>query len=176
MRSTGEVMGVSTDFADAFYKAAEGANSRLPSGGLAFISVRDADKPAACEIGQRLTELGFRLVATRGTAAALAKVGVQAEVINKFFEGQPNSVDYLRDGKIAMVINTSEGETSIRDSYSMRRQALVSAVPYFTTVAGARAAVAGIAARRSRPLSVCSLQEYHATTAPKLKAPKPIAS
>jgi carbamoyl-phosphate synthase large subunit len=164
MRSTGEVMGISTSFAQAFHKAAEGANTRLPAQGLVFISVRDADKQAACEVGRTLLELGFSVVATTGTAQALARVGVQALVVNKFYEGQPNIVDYLRDGKVAMVINTTEGDKAIRDSYSLRRQALVSAVPYFTTVAAATAAVAAIEARQAGPFEVRSLQEYHAAT------------
>jgi carbamoyl-phosphate synthase large subunit len=164
MRSTGEVMGISSSFAQAFHKAAEGANTRLPSSGLVFISVRDDDKQAACEVGRSLVELGFSIVATTGTAQALSRVGVSAQRVAKFYEGQPNIVDYLRDGKVAMVINTTEGDKAIRDSYSLRRQALVSAVPYFTTVAAATAAVAAIDASAQGPLEVCSLQEYHAKT------------
>jgi carbamoyl-phosphate synthase large subunit len=164
MRSTGEVMGISSSFAVAFHKAAEGANTRLPQSGLVFISVRDADKQAACEVGRSLVELGFTLVATTGTAQALARSGVSSQRVAKFYEGQPNIVDYLRDGKVAMVINTTEGDKAIRDSYSLRRQALTSAVPYFTTVAGATAAVAAIEASVSGPFEVCSLQEYHAKT------------
>jgi carbamoyl-phosphate synthase large subunit len=172
MRSTGEVMGISTSFAQAFHKAAEGANTRLPKQGLVFISVRDADKQAACEVGRTLVELGFSIVATSGTAQALSRVGVKALVVNKFYEGQPNIVDYLRDGKVAMVINTTEGDKAIRDSYSLRRQALVSAVPYFTTVAAATAAVAAIEAGQAGPLEVRSLQEYHAATRRPSLAPR----
>jgi carbamoyl-phosphate synthase large subunit len=164
MRSTGEVMGIAPLFAQAFHKAAEGANTRLPKQGLVFISVRDADKQAACEVGRSLVELGFSVVATVGTAQALARVGVTAQVVSKFYEGQPNIVDFLRDGKVAMVINTTEGDKAIRDSYSLRRQALVSGVPYFTTVAAATAAVAAIEATLQGPLEVRSLQEYHAAT------------
>jgi len=164
MRSTGEVMGIAPTFAQAFHKAAEGASTRLPRQGLVFISVRDADKQAACEVGRGLVELGFDIVATVGTAQALARVGVKAAVVSKFYEGQPNIVDFLRDGKVAMVINTTEGEKAIRDSYSLRRQALVSAVPYFTTVAAATAALAAIEATVQGPLEVRSLQEYHAAT------------
>jgi carbamoyl-phosphate synthase large subunit len=173
MRSTGEVMGISNSFAEAFHKAADGASTRLPTQGLIFLSVRDADKPAACEVARQLAELGFEIVATRGTAAALGRVGVKTQVVNKFYEGQPNIVDYLRDGKVAMVINTTEGEKAIRDSYSMRRQALVSAVPYFTTIAASTAAVAAIEVIRERGvLTVMSLQEYHAkTTRPSLVPP-----
>ncbi len=165
MRSTGEVMGIAKNFAEAFLKAAEGASTRLPTSGLVFISVRNDDKQSACEVARNLVELGFSIIATEGTARALARVGVQAQLVYKFYEGQPNSVDYLRDGKICMVINTTEGAQAIRDSYSMRRQALVSGVPYFTTVAGATAAVAAIEATLSGPVEVRSLQEYHAATA-----------
>jgi carbamoyl-phosphate synthase large subunit len=164
MRSTGEVMGIARNFAEAFHKAAEGASTRLPSSGLVFVSVRDADKQAACEVARSLVELGFSIVATTGTAQALSRIGVQAQVVSKFYEGQPNIVDYLRDGKIALVVNTTEGEQAIRDSYSMRRQALVSAVPYFTTIAAATAAVAAIEAATQGALDVRSLQEYHAAT------------
>jgi carbamoyl-phosphate synthase large subunit len=172
MRSTGEVMGIASTFAQAFYKAAEGANTRLPTSGLVFISVRDADKQAACEVGRSLIELGFSLIATEGTANALARVGVNPQRVAKFYEGQPNIVDYLRDGKVAMVINTTEGDKAIRDSYSLRRQALISAVPYFTTVAAATAAVAAIDASVQGPLEVCSLQEYHARTKRPSLAPQ----
>ncbi|MDB4986399.1 MAG: Carbamoyl-phosphate synthase large chain, partial [Myxococcaceae bacterium] len=164
MRSTGEVMGIAKNFAEAFHKAAEGASIRFPKSGLIFISVRDADKQAAGEVARTLVELGFSIVATKGTAASLARIGVKAQVVNKFHEGQPSSVDLLRDGSIAMVVNTTEGDKAIRDSYSMRRQALVSAVPYFTTIAAATAAVAAIDASTQGPLEVRSLQEYHAAT------------
>jgi carbamoyl-phosphate synthase large subunit len=164
MRSTGEVMGIARSFAEAFHKAAEGASIRFPKDGLVFISVRDADKQSAGEVARQLVELGFSIVATHGTAASLARIGVKAAVVHKFHEGTPSSVDLLRDGKIALVVNTTEGEKAIRDSYSMRRQALVSGVPYFTTIAAATAAVAAIDASTQGPLEVRSLQEYHAAT------------
>jgi carbamoyl-phosphate synthase large subunit len=172
MRSTGEVMGIAATFAQAFHKAAEGASTRLPKSGLVFISVRDADKQSACEVARDLVELGFSIVATTGTGQALSRVGVQAQHVAKFYEGQPNIVDLLRDGKIAMVINTTEGDKAIRDSYSLRRQALISAVPYFTTVAAATAAVAAIEVTVAGPLEVCSLQEYHAKTKRPSLAPQ----
>ena len=138
--------------------------TRLPKQGLVFLSVRDHDKQACCEVARTLVDLGFSILATRGTAQAIALIGIEAQVVNKFYEGQPNSVDFLRDGKIAMVINTTEGEKAIRDSYSMRRQALVSGVPYFTTMAAGTAAVAAIEASSERTFEVKSLQEYHAAT------------
>jgi carbamoyl-phosphate synthase large subunit len=173
MRSTGEVMGIAKTFPAAFHKAADGASTRLPKQGLVFLSVRDDDKQSTCEIGRQLVELGFSLIATAGTATALSRVGVVAQVIPKFYEGQPNIVDYLRDGKIAMVVNTTEGDKAIRDSYSLRRQALVSGVPYFTTVAAASAATQAIEASMSGPLDVCSLQEYHAATKRPVTAAPP---
>jgi carbamoyl-phosphate synthase large subunit len=174
MRSTGEVMGIAKNFAEAFHKAAEGASTRLPKQGLVFISVRDGDKQAACEIARSLVEMGFTIIATAGTAKTLAQVGVKSQIVPKFYEGQPNAVDYLRDGKVAMVVNTTEGEKAIRDSYSLRRQALVSGVPYFTTVAAATAAVAAIDVGMQGVLEVRSLQEYHAATPrrPTMQPPK----
>ncbi len=165
MRSTGEVMGIARTFPEAFYKAAEGANTKLPTAGLVFVSVRDDDKQAASEVARLLVELGFTIIATNGTADALARVGVTAQRIAKFHEGQPNIIDVLRDGKVAMVINTTEGEKAIRDSFAVRRQALVSGVPYFTTMAAATAASSAIETGVSRVIEVCSLQEYHAATA-----------
>jgi carbamoyl-phosphate synthase large subunit len=174
MRSTGEVMGIGKSFAEAFHKAADGASTRLPKQGLVFISVRDADKQTASEVARSLVEMGFSIIATAGTAKALAQSGVKAQVVPKFYEGQPNAVDFLRDGKVAMVVNTTEGEKAIRDSYSLRRQALVSAVPYFTTIAAATAAVAAIDVSMQGVLEVRSLQEYHAATPrrPTMQPPK----
>ncbi len=164
MRSTGEVMGIGASVAEAFLKATLAVNTRLPTSGKVFVSVRDEDKPAACDLAIRLQEVGLSIVATRGTREALAQVGVQAEHVDKFTEGRPNIVDRLRDGEIAMVVNTTSGAQAIRDSRSLRRQTLMSGVPYFTTIAAAVAAVEAIEAQSERPLSVCSLQEYHATT------------
>ncbi|MBX3270940.1 MAG: carbamoyl-phosphate synthase large subunit [Sandaracinaceae bacterium] len=161
MRSTGEVMGVDRDFPRAFLKAQEATGARLPDAGRVFVSVRDDDKPAATDLAMRLAELGFTVVATGGTARVLARAGVEAEHVFKVYEGRPHIVDRLRSGEIAMVINTTEGQQAIRDSYSLRRTALTSGVPYFTTIAAATAAVSAIEARRQGTLTVCSLQEYH---------------
>jgi carbamoyl-phosphate synthase large subunit len=162
MRSTGEVMGVASTFPQAFLKAQLAGGARLPDRGRVFVSVKDDDKPAATEIALRLAELGFDVVATGGTARALAQAGVAAEHVLKVTEGRPNIVDRIRDGDIAMVVNTSWGLQSIRDSFSLRRQTLVSGIPYFTTIAAAAAAVGAIESRREAPLEVRSLQEYHA--------------
>ncbi|MCA9606389.1 MAG: ATP-grasp domain-containing protein, partial [Myxococcales bacterium] len=163
MRSTGEVMGIDREFSRAFLKAQEATGQRLPDGGRVFVSVRDDDKPAAAEIASRLTQLGFTVVATGGTARVLARAGVESEFVNKVYEGRPHIVDRLRSGEIAMVINTTEGEQAIRDSYSLRRTTLTVGVPYFTTIAAATAAVSAIEARREAPLTVRSLQEYHSS-------------
>lgn len=162
MRSTGEVMGIGSSFAEAFHKATLGASSVLPHQGRVFISVRDADKQAACELGLRLKQLGFTLVATSGTQRALSRVGVEAEVVHKVGEGRPHIVDRLRDGELVMVVNTTEGIETIRDSRSLRRQTIIAGIPYFTTIAAAIAAVEAIAHLRKHPLTVQSLQEYHA--------------
>ncbi|HEY8431060.1 MAG TPA: carbamoyl-phosphate synthase large subunit, partial [Sandaracinaceae bacterium] len=161
MRSTGEVMGVAESFPTAFLKAQLATGSRLPDEGRVFLSVRDEDKQAASELAYRLSQLGFTIVATGGTARAIERTGVRAERVNKVYEGRPHVVDRLRDGEIAMVINTTEGAQAIRDSYSLRRATLMAGVPYFTTIAAASAAVGAIEARRESPLTVRSLQEYH---------------
>ena len=162
MRSTGEVMGIDSKLPSAFLKAQLGAGTKLPHSGRVFISVRDDDKPAACEIAMRLTEQGYTIVATAGTADAFARAGISSERVNKVLEGRPDIVDRLRNGEIAIVVNTSEGAKAIRDSYSLRRQTLVSGVPYFTTIAAAAAAVDALGARRGGPITVRSIQEYHA--------------
>jgi carbamoyl-phosphate synthase large subunit len=164
MRSTGEVMGIAESFPVAFLKAQLAASGNLPEEGRVFLSVRDEDKPAACEIAARLAELGFQILATGGTQAALTRAGVPCERVNKVREGRPHIVDRLRNGDVAMVVNTTQGAQAIRDSFSLRRQTLISGIPYFTTIAGAAAAAAAIEARREAPLQVCSLQEYHART------------
>ncbi|MCA9530138.1 MAG: carbamoyl-phosphate synthase large subunit [Myxococcales bacterium] len=162
MRSTGEVMGVADSFAEAFLKASVGAGTKLPGGGTVFVSVRDADKPAASKIARTLVGFGFRVVATAGTLDALTRAGVPAERVNKVAEGRPHIVDLLRNGEIDMVINTTEGAETIRDSRSMRRQTVLAEIPYFTTIAAATAATEAIEAQRHRQQTVRSLQEYHA--------------
>ena len=162
MRSTGEVMGIADNFPEAFYKALLSAYTELPDAGKVFISVKESDKPAAAQLAHRLKGLGFEIVATSGTRNVIAEAGVDAENVHKVGEGRPHIVDILQNGDINLVINTTAGAKAIRDSRSMRRQTVLSDVPYFTTIAAAVAAVDAIEARRRRPLSVCSLQEYHA--------------
>jgi len=145
MKSTGEVMGVGETFAEAFLKSQVAAGTRLPAQGRVFISVKDSDKPRAIEVGRLLADLGFALVATRGTAAALAAAGVPVTPVNKVAEGRPHIVDMIKNDEIALVINTvQEKRSAIRDSYAIRREALTDQVPTYTTMAGARAAALGL--------------------------------
>jgi carbamoyl-phosphate synthase large subunit len=149
MKSTGEVMGVGESFGEAFVKSQLAAGVRLPASGRVFVSVRNDDKPRAVETARMLDELGFQIVATRGTAAALAAAGIPVTPVNKVAEGRPHIVDMLKNDEIAMVINTvEEKKTAIHDSYVIRRAALNDQVPTFTTIAGARAAVIGMKAMR----------------------------
>ena len=161
MKSTGEVMGMDQSFAMAFVKAQFAAGNILPETGQVFLSVRDRDKPATLPIARQLAENGFSMVATRGTAAFLRRHGLSVEMVNKVLEGSPHIVDALQAGSIDLVINTTEGAQSIKDSFSIRRSSLECQVPYFTTVAGAEAAVEGIARLKQGLLGVCPLQAYH---------------
>ncbi len=160
MRSTGEVMGLAHDFASAFAKAQLGAGVRLPTGGQVFISVRDSDKEALIPIARNLLSIGFTLVATGGTAAYLRDCGLEVTRINKVLQGSPHIVDAMINGEIQFVINTTESTRAIADSQSLRRTALVNSIPYYTTVAGAKAAVAAIEALRKGKLEVAPLQTY----------------
>ena len=160
MKSTGEVMGIDRDFAHAFAKAQLGANSNLPISGRVFVSVRDRDKAALTEPSRKLAAMGFRLVATRGTAAHLRAQGLDVEEINKVLEGRPHIVDAMKNGDIQLVLNTTEGVQAISDSFALRQQALLGGIPYYTTVAGARAAVEAIAALKAGALEVAPLQSY----------------
>jgi carbamoyl-phosphate synthase large subunit len=162
MRSTGEVMGLDDDFAMAFAKSQVAAGNALPAGGRAFLSVRDDDKDALLPIARRLHELGFTLLATRGTAAFLRAAGLAVDEVNKVTEGRPHCVDRMVNGDIELVVNTTAGAQAIRDSFSLRRTALLRGIAYFTTLRGARAAVEGISAVRARTAGVKPLQQYHA--------------
>jgi carbamoyl-phosphate synthase large subunit len=162
MRSTGEVMGLDLDFATAFAKSQLGSSTVLPDGGTAFISVREGDKQRAIAPAQRLTQLGFKLIATGGTAAFLAQNGIDVEPVNKVAEGRPHIVDAIKNGDVQLVVNTTEGEKSLADSKSIRRTTLEMKIPYYTTLAGAEAAVAAIKALDENELSVTSLQDYAA--------------
>jgi carbamoyl-phosphate synthase large subunit len=164
MKSTGEVMGVGYTFGEAFVKSQLAAGIRLPEGGRAFISVRDSDKLAAVEVARALLEQGFSLLATKGTAAVLAAHGMRVTRINKVAEGRPHVVDMIKNGDIALIVNTvEERRNAVTDSRSIRVSALAQRVAYYTTIAGARAACAGI--RQMGSLQPYGLQSLHASLA-----------
>uniref|UniRef100_UPI0035B1548B carbamoyl-phosphate synthase large subunit n=1 Tax=Hylemonella sp. TaxID=2066020 RepID=UPI0035B1548B len=164
MKSTGEVMGVGKTFGEAFVKSQLGAGTRLPTSGKVFISVKQSDKPRAVEVARGLIELGFSIVATKGTAAAIEAAGLSCEVINKVTEGRPNVVDQIKNEEIALVINTvEERRNAIADSRHIRTSALLGRVTTFTTIAGAEAAVQGMKSMEN--LDVISVQEMHAQLA-----------
>jgi carbamoyl-phosphate synthase large subunit len=144
MKSTGEVMGIGSSFEEAFAKGLLGAGITMPTSGLAFISVRNADKPRAVEVSRYLCAMGFDIIATRGTAAVLAKAGVPHQVVNKVTEGRPNIVDLIKNNEIAMIINTTEGQQAYGDSYAIRSNAVSRKVCYFTTLEGGKAASASL--------------------------------
>ncbi len=160
MKSTGEVMGLDRDFGHAFAKSQIGSGTVVPVAGKVFISVRDRDKPAMVEMSRDLIACGFEIVATSGTAEHLEAEGVQVETVNKVLEGRPHIVDAMQNGDIQLVFNTTEGASSISDSYSLRRTTLTLKIPYYTTVAGARASIAAIKAVQSGGLEVAPLQSY----------------
>ena len=162
MKSTGEVMGVGYTFGEAFVKSQLGAGVKLPTGGTAFISVKATDKARAVECARGLHELGFRIVATRGTGAAIAAAGLPVTTVHKVQEGRPNVVDMMKNGEVSMVINTvEEKRLAIADSRALRTTALAQRITYYTTIAGALAAVEGM--RHVSGLEVYSLQSLHET-------------
>jgi carbamoyl-phosphate synthase large subunit len=162
MRSTGEVMGIAHDFPTAFAKAQAAAGSRLPSGGTVFITVCDADKPAATGIATLLLALGFEIVATRGTALALNRMGIPAKAINKIAEGSPHVVDWIERGDVTLVINTPIGTGARTDGYEIRTAAAARRIPCVTTMSGGMAAARAIAAAGHGEPAVISLQEVYA--------------
>ncbi|MGB6008520.1 carbamoyl-phosphate synthase large subunit [Castellaniella sp.] len=166
MKSTGEVMGVGETFGEAFVKSQIAAGAWLPESGKVFISVRAQDKPRAVEVARGLAAMGFQLIATRGTASVIEAAGLSVETVNKVTEGRPNIVDMLKNGEIAMVINTvEERRNAIADSRIIRTQSLANRVTFFTTIAGARAAVEGLQyLRHGGGLKVYGLQAMHAAT------------
>ncbi len=163
MKSTGEAMGIDVDFPRAFAKSQLSAGTTIPKSGRVFVSVKESDKPAAADICRQLATLGFELIATSGTASFLEKAGLKVQTVNKVREGRPHIVDMLKDGKIALVINTTEGAAAIADSYSIRRTTLLMKLPYYTTIAGARAAAQAMKSIRDNGgLDVRSIQSYFA--------------
>ncbi len=162
MRSTGEVMGIADSFGMAFAKAQASADGELPLEGTVFVTVNDHDKATVVPIARRFQELGFRLVATAGTARYLRQRGILAERVLKVYEGRPNAIDLMVSGKIQLLVNTPLGKLTQHDDYSLRRTALVHGVPYTTTMSAASAACDAIIALKSRRGEVRSLQEWHA--------------
>ena len=160
MKSTGEVMGLDTDFGRAFAKAQLGAGLALPTSGTVFISVKDSDKSPVVALGRQLASIGFEIIATGGTAEAFREAGITVKRINKVKEGRPHIVDSIKNGEIDLVLNTSGGATDIADSLSLRQTAVTNRIPYYTTVAGARATVAAIIAMDTETLEVTPLQSY----------------
>ena len=160
MKSTGEVMGLDRDFPRAFLKSQEGAGVVLPASGTVFVSVKDGDKEEILGIARDLVALGYRLIATEGTCAHLKGQGIAVERVNKVREGRPHVLDTMISGGVQLVINTSEGAKAIADSFSIRRQALMAQIPYYTTVRGALALALALKARTEGELEVAPLQAY----------------
>jgi carbamoyl-phosphate synthase large subunit len=160
MKSTGEVMGIDQSFPVAFAKAELAAATDLPLDGLIFISLRDSDKPSLDALARSLARMGFGLVATGGTARDIQRMGIECTAVSKVTDGSPNVLDLMRNGRIAAVINTPDEEGTV-DSFLIRRNALELRVPFFTTIAGAQAAIEAIAALRVNPLGARALQDYH---------------
>jgi len=164
MKSTGEVMGVGKTFGEAFVKSQLGAGTKLPRSGKVFLTVKNGDKPRAVEVARQLVALGFELLATKGTAAAIAEAGVPVQQVNKVTEGRPNIVDMIKNNEVAMVINTvEERRNAIADSRHIRTSSLLARVTTFTNIAGAEAAVEGMKSMDN--LGVISVQEMHAQLA-----------
>ncbi|MEW6145209.1 MAG: carbamoyl-phosphate synthase large subunit [Thermodesulfobacteriota bacterium] len=161
MKSTGEVMGIDADIRMAFAKAQIAAGSDLPLSGTAFISVKDEDKPKLSEFIRDLEGLGFKIMATAGTAAYLKGIGVGCTVVKKVIEGRPHVVDHIKNGEVQLVVNTTFGQKEVEQSYSIRRTALVHRVPYFTTISAARAAVGAIEVLIGKGLDVKAIQDYY---------------
>ncbi|NNE22631.1 MAG: carbamoyl-phosphate synthase large subunit, partial [Rhizobiales bacterium] len=160
MRSTGEVMGLDRDYGIAFAKSQLGGGTLVPTGGTAFFSVKDKDKPRILKAAGQLHDLGFRIIATGGTQRYLAEHGVECERVNKVLEGRPHIVDAMTNGDIQLVFNTTEGASALSDSKSIRRAALQAKIPLYTTLSGALAAVQGIVACSTGTLEVSPLQDY----------------
>ncbi|MEJ2117626.1 MAG: carbamoyl phosphate synthase large subunit, partial [Alphaproteobacteria bacterium] len=160
MRSTGEVMGLDTDYAVAFAKSQIASGSKVPTSGTVFVSVKDADKDRVIVPVRELVAMGFEVLATRGTKRHLEANGIPCERINKVLEGRPNIVDAMKNGEVALVFNTTEGAKALTDRSEIRRTALLYHIPYYTTISGALAVTKAIAAMRAGILEVAPLQKY----------------
>jgi carbamoyl-phosphate synthase large subunit len=162
MRSTGEGLGLSASYGEAFFKAQDAANSRLPYEGCVLISVNDKDKPEIAEVANAFHNAGFKIVATGRTYKLLDASGIPVTKIKKLYEGRPNILDAMTNGEIQLIVNTPAGKASAQDDSYMRKSAIKYKIPYITTIAAARAAATGIKAIKDKPgRSVKSLQEWH---------------
>jgi carbamoyl-phosphate synthase large subunit len=161
MKSTGEVMGIDSDFAMAFLKSQLGAGLVLPERGTLFVSVKDSDKHLIAPPVRAMIEMGFDVIATTGTADYLRGQGIAVAHVNKVVQGRPHIVDRIKDGEVHIIFNTTEGWQSFKDSASIRASALMAKLPYFTTAASSAAVVRAIAAAKERSLDVRSLQDYY---------------
>jgi carbamoyl-phosphate synthase large subunit len=166
MKSTGEVMGIAPSFEEAFLKSQLGAGTHLPASGKVFISVNDLDKPYVAPVARIFHEQGFEILATSGTAKLLKEANVPATPVQKVYEGRPNIVDLIKNGEVALVVNTASGKLTVKDSKSIRQNTLLHGVPYTTTLEGAKAVALAIADSKKHALSVRSLQEYYAGAKP----------
>ena len=163
MRSTGEVLGMSSNFGEAFFKAQEATQSRLPLEGTVLMSVGDRDKPELIEVAKGLHECGFKIIATGATCDMIREAGIEAEKVAKINEGRPNVLDVISNGKIDLIINTPVGKKGATDDSYIRKAAIKNRVSYMTTMAAAKATVEGIkAVKNGEKLPVKSLQEFHA--------------
>ncbi len=160
MRSTGEVMGIDSNFGRAYAKSQIASGTMVPPSGTVFLSVKDRDKPLVLDLARSLLTLGFKIIATGGTQKYLAEHGVETNHVNKVFEGRPDIVDELKNDAVQLVINTTEGAQSLADSYTIRRTALMLKIPYYTTVSGAYAALEAVKSGTSAALEVAPLQSY----------------
>ncbi len=162
MKSTGEVMGVADNFGEAFAKAQTAAGQRLPVQGMVFISVTDHDKPQVAEVARKFVDMGFKLVATSGTADIIERAGMACERVYKVKEGRPNVVDLIKGERIHLIINTPQGPDPFFDEKAIRRAAVTARIPTITTLSAARAAAEGIAALQRGEMCVQALQQLHA--------------
>jgi carbamoyl-phosphate synthase large subunit len=161
MKSTGEVMGIDVDFGRAYYKAQIAAGQKLPLSGNVFISVKNKDKRDIVFVVKKLEDMGFGIVATEGTANALRKYGIKTDKVNKVLEKGPTVIDYIKTGKVNLIINTPVGKGPKSDDYTIRTTAIGAGIPYTTTMSGAQAVVAAIEAVKKDGVGVKSLQEYY---------------
>ena len=168
MRSTGEVLGLSSNFGEAFYKVQEATQTKLPLSGTVLISVSDRDKPELIEVAQGFHDCGFHIMATKGTYQAIVDAGIPAEKVKKIDEGRPNILDIVTNGKIDVIINTPLGKKSASDDSYIRKAAIKNRICHMTTMALAKASIEGIKAVKQRgTLEVKSLQEFHKTITDK---------